>query len=472
MYRAYSNFGYLTDNRNFGYDTVSRSRLKVGDLLLSKTGSIFYSQLSDSPQNMDVVIGRLCKVFADVSYATIKADAVKFFTLLHSKGFVYFGEEVDFTTIRNRYFSYDNVLPCELQVSNLFESQNTYEGTFGRHFRLTRLHVDISSRCNENCVHCYIPAYKKRSLMTEEMFDVIVSQSKAMNVLNLTISGGEPMLNPFLDRFLQKCHRNNFSVNLLSNLTLLTERLLDIISDNPLLSVQTSLYAMDEKIHDAITQQHGSFEKTINAIKRLRERNVPLQINCPIMKLNLKHYIDVLNFAKSLNIEADSDFLLYGCYDFSKSNLECRLNTHEIEHIITMSMSKLSNKHDDINPSKRVNSESPICPVCKNSLCISNEGDVYPCEGWQSLIIGNIKEHSLSDLWENSDVINRLRNLEFKDFPKCNSCPDSKYCNTCLVMNANEDVNGNYMHVNSFQCEAARIKHSQIKKENKHIIIS
>ena len=49
MYRAYPNFGYLTDNRNFGYDTASMSRLKVGDLLLSKTGSVFYSQLSDTP---------------------------------------------------------------------------------------------------------------------------------------------------------------------------------------------------------------------------------------------------------------------------------------------------------------------------------------------------------------------------------------------------------------------------------------
>ena len=31
-------------------------------------------------------------------------------------------------------------------------------------------------------------------------------------------------------------------------------------------------------------------------------------------------------------------------------------------------------------------------------------------------------------------------------------------------MNANEDVNGNYMHVNTFQCEAARIKHRQMKR--------
>lgn len=465
MYRAYPNFGYLTDNRNFGYDTASMSRLKVGDLLLSKTGSVFYSQLSDTPKKMEDLIGSLCGLFVDIPYATIQADAVKFFTLLHSKGFVYLGEEIDFTEIRNQYFSYDKVQPYVLQASDKLETQKTYESTFGMDYRLTRLHVDISSRCNENCIHCYIPTCKKRSLMTEDMFDVILRQSKAMNVLNITISGGEPMLNPSLNSFLQKCKVNNLSVNLLTNLTLLTEDLLDIISDNPLISVQTSLYAMDEKIHDAITQQRGSFKKTISAIKRLREKNVPLQINCPIMKLNSKHYVDVLNFARLLNIEADSDYLLYGSYDFSKNNLSCRLDVDEIEHIVHEKLSKPID-FDNIKEKveiKKVEAEDPICPVCKNSLCISNTGDVYPCEGWQSLIIGNLKEQSLSELWDNSVIINRLRNLKFKDLPKCNSCPDKKYCNTCLVMNANEDVNGSYMHVNTFQCEVARIRHRQMR---------
>lgn len=226
MYRAYPNFGYLTDNRNFGYDTASMSRLKVGDLIISKTGSVFYSQLTDLPQKIESIIEGLCKQFVDVPYATIKADAIKFFTLLHSKGFVYFGEEVGLDTIRNQYFSYDRVQPYELETSEKYETQKTYESTFGVDFRLTRLHVDISSKCNENCVHCYIPVYKKRSLMTEDMFDLILRQSKDMNVLNITISGGEPMLNPSLDKFLQKCRANNFSVNLLSNLTQLNEKLL------------------------------------------------------------------------------------------------------------------------------------------------------------------------------------------------------------------------------------------------------
>lgn len=466
IYRAYQNFGYLTDNRNFGYDTASRSCRKVGDLVLSQIGSVFYSQLSDTPQNLDGVIERLYQLFPEISSATIKTDALKYYSLLKSKGFIYMGEEVDIEAIRSQYFSYDKNQPYDLFIPDKSTiNQETYKNTFGINHRLTRVHIDISSRCNENCIHCYIPASEKRGLMTEEVFDCVLRQCKEMNVLNLTLSGGEPMLNPSLDKFLTKCRANNFSVNLLSNLTLLTDELFAIIADNPLVCVQTSLYAMDENVHDAITRQRGSFRKTISAIRQLHKRNVPLQINCPIMKQNLIHYKEVLDFANSLNIEADSDYSLYGCYDFSMTNLSCRLSIGEIENVVKDDFSiptKIEQVMENVH-SKRVGADEPICSVCKSSLCISNMGDVYPCEGWQSLKIGNVKVNSLKELWEESPIVVQLRHLTYKDFPKCYACADKKYCNTCLIMNTNEDIHGDYMNINSFQCESARIKHRRLE---------
>ena len=97
--------------------------------------------------------------------------------------------------------------------------------------------------------------------MSEKVFDRILSQCRSMNVLNITISGGEPLLNPNLKRFLLECSRYNFSVNLLSNLTLLSEELIDLIASNPLISIQTSLYSMDESVHDSITRKKGSFKQ-------------------------------------------------------------------------------------------------------------------------------------------------------------------------------------------------------------------
>ena len=202
LYRDYQDYGYLTDNRNFGYDTASRSCIKIGELLLSKTGSAFYSILSDDFQDVNSVFDRLCQIYPDVSSDIIRKDATTFYKSLHSKGFIYWGEEAGYGDTIKQRFSYNNRQPYELNIQEEQSTHSVYQDTFGGHYQLSRVHIDVSSRCNENCVHCYIPNNKKCSIMQGEMFNKVLRQCKEMNVLNLTISGGEPMLNPQLKDFL------------------------------------------------------------------------------------------------------------------------------------------------------------------------------------------------------------------------------------------------------------------------------
>ena len=178
------------------------------------------------------------------------------------------------------------------------------------------------------------------------------------------------------------------------------------------------------------------------------------------MKQNRDCYKDVLDFAESLNIEADSDYSLFGCYDGSLNNLHCRLSMAEIEEIIKEEFNDNAKreKFTEVINRKQANENDSICPVCKTSLCISNTGNVYPCEGWQSLSLGNLNETSLKDIWENAHLTRELRSLAYKDFPKCNSCVAKKFCNTCLIMNANEDADGNYHNINPFMCDIAKAK--------------
>lgn len=293
LYRDYQDCGYLTDNRNFGYDTASRSCIKIGELLLSKTGSTFYSILSNDFQDVNSAFDLLCQIYPDVSSDIIRKDATTFYKSLHSKGFIYWGEEAGYSDTIKQRFSYNNRQPYELNIQEEQSTHSVYQDTFGGHYQLSRVHIDVSSRCNENCVHCYIPNNKKCSIMQDEMFYKVLRQCKEMNVLNLTISGGEPMLNPQLKDFLLECQQQNFSVNLLSNLTLLSDELLEIIVNYPLLSIQTSLYAMNPQVHDSITGHKGSFVKTKSAIEKLHELDIPLQINCPIMKQNRNYYKEV-----------------------------------------------------------------------------------------------------------------------------------------------------------------------------------
>lgn len=79
LYRDYPDFGYLTDNRNLGYDTASKSSVKVGDRILSKTGSVFYSVLTEIPQTVEDITRRLLDIFVGVTATEIEEDVRGFF---------------------------------------------------------------------------------------------------------------------------------------------------------------------------------------------------------------------------------------------------------------------------------------------------------------------------------------------------------------------------------------------------------
>jgi len=65
----------------------------------------------------------------------------------------------------------------------------------------------ITSKCNERCVHCYIPHENKVSDIEPDLFYDILNQCKNMKLLHLTLSGGESMLHKKFCDFLQKMQR-------------------------------------------------------------------------------------------------------------------------------------------------------------------------------------------------------------------------------------------------------------------------
>lgn len=297
--------------------------------------------------------------------------------------------------------------------------------------------------------------------MGSDLFYDILEQCREMNLLHLTISGGEPMLHRNFIDFLRKCNEYNFSVNVLSNLTMLNDAILAEMKKNHLLGVQTSLYSMDAKIHDSITQQVGSFEKTKSGILKLLENDIPLQISCPLLKQNVNSYMDVVKWGKKHDVNVGADYVIIGQYNCDTQNLQNRLSLEDISEILkqrTITDPQYLNKITaDAEKKEKMRPGDFVCSVCNSSICIAENGNVYPCAGWQGFVVGNIVESSLYNIWNYSKKIQYLRNLKRKDFPKCLQCPDNQFCTMCMVRNANENPAGNPLEVNEFFCNIAKM---------------
>jgi radical SAM protein with 4Fe4S-binding SPASM domain len=469
LFRNYESFGYITDNRNYGYKQTNIDENYIGDKILSESGAVFMSVLDRKPQTIDELAKKILKQFTDIDIQTIMNDAKEFYCLLEQDGFIVSGITLQECDEKDTKFSYKTLEP-EIIKKNFSptilhpekSTQDFLEEYFKGKPQLTNLHIEITSKCNERCVHCYIPHDNKVSAIEPDLFYDVLKQCKNMRSLHLTISGGEPMLHKNFCGFLRKCKEYDFSVNVLSNLTLLNDEIIEEMRTNPLLGVQVSLYSMNSNIHDEITQMKGSFEKTKNAILKLIENDIPLQISCPIMKQNKNCYDDVVKWAKKHKIQVGDDFVILARYNHTTNNLSCRLSINEIKEVINNKIAEnteyLEQMEKEAEKKRYISSNDFVCTVCRTTICISDKGNVYPCAGWQDYIVGNVKENSLNDIWDNSEKVQYLRGLRNQDFPKCIQCPDKEFCTICMVRNANENPLGDPLAVNEHFCNIAKLK--------------
>ena len=154
-------------------------------------------------------------------------------------------------------------------------------------------------------------------------------------------------------------------------------------------------------------------------------------------------------------------FSLSGAYNFTINNLNCRLSIDEVKELICNKATKNANYLEQLEieaeKKKHIDPSDFVCSVCNSSICIAENGNVYPCAGWQDYIVGNIKNTPLNNIWNNSEKIQYLRDLRRRDFPKCIHCADKEYCTMCMVRNANESPLGNPLAVNEYFCNIAKI---------------
>ena len=475
MYREYKSFGYITDNRNFEYRMMNDNRNDIGDKIISASGEIFLNVLTTEPRKIENLVKDILVQFTDADPRNLKEDAIKFYNSLVNDGFLVSGDSIDECKQKDHIYLYNdnhhkknNINNAKKRNEQICDTQDYLKTYFNDEPQLTNIQVEITSRCNERCVHCYIPHENKLNVIKSELFYNILNQCKNMNLLHITISGGEPMVHKDFIGFLEKCREYNFSVSVLSNLTLLNEDIIDELTQNTLLGVQTSLYSMNPQVHDSITGVKGSCVKTQNSILKLIEKRVPLQISCPIIKQNIDTYRSVIEWGNKYNIRVNSDYDIIGEYNHETKNLTSRLSLDEIREIVKnqakLDSNLISKIKKEAEEKENLKPEDYICSICRSSICVTESGIAYPCAGWQGMTLGDLNTTSLSDIWTKSKQIKKLRNIRRRDFIKCVKCSNKEYCTMCMVRNANESINGNPKQVNDYFCGIAAIYKDMIQE--------
>jgi radical SAM protein with 4Fe4S-binding SPASM domain len=464
--RRYADAGYIMN------DSISDNRV------FDSSGAIFLQALSREPQSLTRLGDKISASFIEVDRTMLEQDVVEFYAMLESDGFIVSGETLEYLDRKDVRFSYRLFASGDIETDAIPVIQRAEKSTdeflqehFKKHPQPTRLHIELTSRCNERCVHCYIPHENKLHNLDDVIFYNLLDQCQEMGLLSLTLSGGEPMCHPHFLYFLRKAKEYDFSIDILSNLTLLSDEIIDEIKADRVSMIQVSLYSMNPKIHDSITQLPGSFYKTRDAILRLIDADVPLQIACPILKQNKADYVDVQNWGQEHYVNVLNNYIMIGRYNNTTDNLDNRISLDESGRVMFNSLlrnsktyQKEEKKYEIMANDKRDISDDGVCSAGISSITVGANGNVYPCTGWDGFICGSLKKQPLREIWDKSPQLNYLRGLRWRDFPKCVHCADKAFCAFCIMRNANGNRDtsaigtiGDPLKIDDFTCKNATL---------------
>ena len=478
MYYSLKTDCYFRKYGNIGY--ISRPIITTEEVV-DEIGAIFLDKLSYTPIHIDEVVNRLLFNFDGVDKDQLKGDVMDFYDIFVNDGFLNKASSVErisdsgfkYSTLEGK-FAYSNLKP-QLEES----SSHFLREYFKNEPHLHTFHIELTSQCNERCIHCYIPHEDKTTHIDYELMLDVLKQCKEMKVMTIVFSGGEPMLHPHFCDFLKIAKDMDFNVTVLSNLTIVTDEIMAALMYRHASCVNVSLYSMIPEVHDEITTVKGSFKKTLSNILKMQENNIPIQINCPVMKQNKDSFFEVIKWGQNHKCTVNTDYLIMARADRSTDNLVNRLSEEDLKEVIGNFLQSdvvVRSNVDTFNECESqdigINPEDRVCGVGITTLCMVANGDVYPCAGWQKYVCGNIKQASLQTIWETSPQVNYLRSLRQKDFKKCLDCKDKDFCLMCMSRNSNEDENGDIFNIPQITCDAAKVHHRmviELKNESKHI---
>lgn len=176
--------------------------------------------------------------------------------------------------------------------------------------------LELLPLCNMNCDMCYVRLSKeemqaKGRLRSKDEWISLAEQMKDAGTLFLLLTGGEPLLFPQFKELYKELQNMGMILTINSNGTLINEEWADFFAEHKPRRMNITLYGADDKAYEQLCHYPGGFEKTIRAIRLLRERDIDVKINGSITTKNEEDIKKIIDLSKELDAAVNLDTYMY-----------------------------------------------------------------------------------------------------------------------------------------------------------------
>ncbi|MBI4001229.1 MAG: radical SAM protein [Nitrospira defluvii] len=243
--------------------------------------------------------------------------------------------------------------------------------------------LELTNRCNLRCVHCYAessPTTGGKDILDEADYLNVIDQIYRLGCRKLQFIGGEPTLNRSLPRLIKSAYRTGFTlIEVFTNLTHLSDNLLSVFRAFQV-ALATSFYSCRPEIHDGITGQRGSFQRTLRNMQRVQEAQLSLRVGVIEMDQNRPDLTETWEFLREMGIR----------------------------HIGSDRVRQIGRAANAVAPDMR-----ELCGSCaENVLTIGPDGLVAPCNMSKQWAVGSVLEQSLEEIVASPALSNVRREIK------------------------------------------------------------
>jgi len=302
---------------------------------------------------------------------------------------------------------------------------------------------EITGSCNLRCEHCLSSAGKPlpNELSTQEAKELL-DYLETMKVFNINLSGGEPLMRKDIYDIIDYASQKKFSIDLLTNGALVTEKVLDRLENTNIFNVQVSIDGIGET-HDSFRGRKGTYERAINAIKLLRDASYDVSISSTVTKQNMSEIPRIIDMAIDLGISSFKTTLFMPA-GRGKGNIDkLVLTPQDTKDFTYMMIEKKKEVGDKINinsetdypwlaedldkeslESMKLDDSSKVgCTAGCSSFYITPDGKIAPCPFLRDLTAGDVRESDIKEIWDNSPTFDIFRNITRGSLKgKCSDC--------------------------------------------------
>jgi len=290
--------------------------------------------------------------------------------------------------------------------------------------------AELTYACPLHCPYCSNPvnlgAYSGE-LTTAEWLRVL-AEARELGVLQLHLSGGEPLLRRDIVPIARGASQLGLYTNLITSALGLSSRRAEQLRAAGLDHVQISIQADEPVLSDRVAGT-PSFERKLTACRLVKKLGWPLTLNVVLHRQNIDRIARLLDLAEEL--EADrielANTRYYGWARLNRDGLlPSQAQLERAEAVVRAAHQRLRGRMEIIYVLPDYYSRYPKACMGgwgRRQLTVVPNGDVLPCPTAHTLPLprASVREHSLAWIWGESALFQRFRGTDWMPEP-CRSC--------------------------------------------------